>query len=161
MAAIGIPGVDDAGNQAKRRRTSMWDKREAQAGEEDAAEEDGSNKQLRDKWADVFTKMREGDMDDRAGEYAEAVTALRLQADGLHRQLNTVHAAREQLYHTAYREALQARLVALTHRASAGVPQDIVDAAKQAAEIGATAGGTGPLLAKEVLLRVMPTPVIS
>lgn len=87
-----------------------------------------------DQWAEVFTMMHEGDMEARAGEYAEAVVALKKNAESLRRQRSTVQSSCEQLLHTAYREALQAHLKAMLHAASVGVSQEVALAARRTVE---------------------------
>lgn len=82
-------------------------------------------------WADVFTLMHEGNMEARAGEYAEAIVALKKNAESLLRQRSTVQASCEQLLHTAYREAMQSHLKVMLEAAATGATQDMVDAAKK------------------------------
>jgi len=84
-----------------------------------------------DQWAEVFTLMQEGDMEARAGEYAEAVVALKKNAESLLRQRSTVQASCEQLLHTAYREALQSHLKVMLEAAVTGASQEVVHAAKK------------------------------
>jgi len=88
----------------------------------------------RDQWAQVFTQFMEGDIESRAGEYAEAVVALWKQADSLRRQLSTVQDSCDQLLLTANREALRSHIQGLIVSASMGVPQDILDAARRDVE---------------------------
>mmetsp|Transcript_79563 Transcript_79563/g.177953 ORF Transcript_79563/g.177953 Transcript_79563/m.177953 type:complete len:200 (-) Transcript_79563:77-676(-) len=102
-----------------------------------------------DQWAEVFARMQEGGLEARAGEYAEAVVALRKNAEGLRRQRSTVRAACEQLLHTAYREALQAHLRALRDAAAASAGPEIAEAARRTVDamVAAPAGeqpGTQP-----------------
>jgi len=80
-------------------------------------------------WAEVFTLMQQSEMEARAGEYAEAVVALKKNAESLLRQRATVQASCEQLLHTAYREAMQAHLKAMLEAASAGASQELIQAA--------------------------------
>jgi len=80
-------------------------------------------------WSEVFCMMQMGDMEARAGEYAEAVVALKKNAESLRRQRRIVESSCEQLLHTAYREALQAHFKAMHEAASAGASQEVVEAA--------------------------------
>lgn len=82
-------------------------------------------------WAEVFAKMQEGHIEARAGEYAEAVVALKKNAESLMRERATVRASCEQLLQTAYREAMQAHIKAMREAVSAGATQEMLDAARR------------------------------
>mmetsp|Transcript_140115 Transcript_140115/g.254797 ORF Transcript_140115/g.254797 Transcript_140115/m.254797 type:complete len:547 (+) Transcript_140115:226-1866(+) len=85
-------------------------------------------------WAEVFMKLQESDLEGRAGEYAEALVALRKQAETLRRQQETVKYSCEQLWQTAQREALLAHLKSMTESAEVGVPKEVIEAARRAAD---------------------------
>lgn len=85
-------------------------------------------------WANVFMKLQESELEGRAGEYAEALVALRKQAETLKRQRETVKYSCEQLWRTAEREALQAHLKTMMETAEAGVPKEIIEAARRSAD---------------------------
>merc|ERR1719382_687765 len=55
------------------------------------------DQEWQEQWADVFRLMHEGDMQTRGGEYAEAVVALKKNAESLRRQHKTVQSSCEQL----------------------------------------------------------------
>lgn len=83
-----------------------------------------------DEWADVFTMMHQNNMEARAGEYAEAIVALKKNAESLLRQQKTVLESCEQLLHTAYREGLQAHLKVMMEAAATGASPELIAAAK-------------------------------
>lgn len=85
-------------------------------------------------WATVFMKLQESELEGRAGEYAEALVALRKQAETLRRQQETVKYSCEQLFQTAQREALLAHLKSMTESAEVGVPKEVIEAARRAAD---------------------------
>jgi len=84
-------------------------------------------------WGKVFQKLKAGDLEERAGQYAEALMDLRVQEDDCDAEMGTITDACDQLFQTAYREALLAHLKALVAEVSEGVPSVIVEAARQAA----------------------------
>jgi hypothetical protein len=80
-------------------------------------------------WAEVFSQMQENDMEGRAGEYAEAVLALKKNAESIERERATIKASCDQLLHAAYREAIQSHLKAMLETASKGCGPEIAQAA--------------------------------
>mmetsp|Transcript_35853 Transcript_35853/g.100876 ORF Transcript_35853/g.100876 Transcript_35853/m.100876 type:complete len:657 (+) Transcript_35853:180-2150(+) len=87
-----------------------------------------------EQWAEVFKLMHEGDMQTRAGEYAEAVVALKKNAEHLRHQHTVVQSSCEQLLHTAYREALQSHLKTMLEAAFVGVSKEVAEAARKTVE---------------------------
>merc|ERR1719300_1879426 len=69
-------------------------------------------------------------MEARASEYADAILALKKNAESLVRQRDTVASACDQLFHTAYREAMQAHLKNLIEAAASGASRELLDAAR-------------------------------
>jgi len=142
-AANGAAASPEAEPQQKRRRLLMDD---GQPEPDDTPQPEATpeEKAWQDQWAEVFALMQEGDVEDRAGEYAEAVVALKKNAESLRRQKSTVKSSCEQLLHTAYREALQAHLQAMLEAASAGVSQEVADAADKDVEELVVQAATAP-----------------
>lgn len=132
QAAFTVSGVD-AEPESKRQRLSMPHNSSASNGVVGGARTEAERAWL-EQWADVFTVMYEGGLEHRAGEFAEAVVALKKSSEGLRRQLATVKESCEQMLQTGYREALQAHLKAMLEAASAGASPEITGGAGRVVE---------------------------
>lgn len=145
-----LTGGDQSQPSSKKRRTSMWDQGQeggpppppppavddkpapvAVVPPSGLNEEDAK---WRDQWGEVFMELQKVEMQNRAGEYAEAVVALWQQTQALRRQLSLVQTACDQLFLTASREALENHIAGLLITHSESVPADIQEAARREAE---------------------------
>merc|ERR1712139_707095 len=99
-------------------------------------------------WGKVFQKLKAADLDERAGQFAEALLELRVQEDTLDMEIETVGDSCNQLLMTAYREALLAHLKMVIDEVSAGLAPEVVEACRQAANNPRVIEGTSKAKSK-------------